>query len=468
MEVKRFKAATMKEALDMVKRELGDEAVILKSEKVAHKGLFDLVKKDMIEIVAAVDVPDVGPLTGTRPAPNREPVSSPGGNLAYFTQRNTQAEAKAAVGGSEEIVDFSDYFQQQLDQKSGQKNRMDNRSSSGDPMHEPARDRSRAQSRSAKKPDMNVRSRENAKRRASSNSTVSSLRAEISELRGMINSMSNTMALNNPMTVKDFADMPAPYAQEMMVLMQNGVERDLAKMLVGRAASGLPVAQVHNPEILQARIYEEVAGMIKTSGPIKCKKGKTKVIALVGPTGVGKTTTLAKLAANSKFLFEKNVSLISADTYRMSAIEHLNNFASVAHVPLSAVYSPDELKSSLNAQSGKDLIFIDTAGRSPRDEKHLSELKDFMETAKPDEIHLVLPANIRNRDLLESLRRFDPLGINRIVISKVDETSALGGILNIAVEVDKPISYITNGQTIPDDIDLANPKSLANLIMRAA
>jgi flagellar biosynthesis protein FlhF len=297
---------------------------------------------------------------------------------------------------------------------------------------------------------------------------IDTLKAEIRQLQATVKAMSDQMGPIHELSIREFADMPTPLAQEMMGLMEIGVEKHVARQLIEKATSSVPLESYHQKQIIRERLVQEMSRMIKTSGPISCRKGRTKVIALVGPTGVGKTTTLAKLAANSKFKCNKNVSLISADTYRMSAIEHLNTFAGIAHLPLSAVYSPDELKASLAAHRDKDLVFIDTAGRSPRDEKHLDELRAFMKSSTPDEIHLVLPANIKNRDILEAVRRFSILPIDHIVISKIDETIAPGCILNVAAETKSPISYVTNGQMIPDDIELANSEQLARMILRAA
>ncbi len=275
---------------------------------------------------------------------------------------------------------------------------------------------------------------------------LSELKTEMKELRATLSNIASRIESSDKLSTKEFADMPATLAREYMNLVESGVESHVARELIERASSAHPVDDIYHADLLHGHVRREMMKTIRTSGPIACQKGKPKVVALVGPTGVGKTTTLAKLAANSKFVFEKRVSLISADTYRMSAIEHLNTFAGIAHLPLSAVYSPAELSAALSANKDKDLVFIDTAGRSPRDARHLEELKVFMECAQPDEIHLVIPANMKNADLLDTVRRFSVLPINRIVVSKVDETSTLGTIVNIAAEV----SYIVHHQR-PDD-----------------
>jgi len=453
MRVKRFRASTMREALQMVKEELGDDAVILKSQNLERSGFFDLMKKEKVEVVAAVDVAE-DKVYKHSINERRKPM----GNLSYFKTADKQNSTASGTAGTEQKKQshsFSDLLNADL--KSNPRN---NRSGSAQFKSFDGNLQSRA-----------IRSRTDVSGAAVNTSkpfseeVILNMQEELKELRSLVKSVTGKSSLINDLSIREFADMPSTYAEQVMRLIEKGVEKHIAKMVVERAASSISVDNVHNSRKLISAIRKTMGAMIKTAGPITCKKGKTKIIALVGPTGVGKTTTLAKLAANSKFIFNKKVALISADTYRMSAIEHLNTFAGIAHLPLSAVYSPDELKASLKAQQDKDLIFIDTAGRSPRDKKYIMELKEFMDCAQPDEIHLVIPANITYMDLLEAIRRFGVLDVNRVIITKTDETVSIGSILNISTEIDNPVSYITNGQTIPDDIELAKGDRLARLIL---
>ena len=476
----------MQEALATVKREFGDEAVILKSEVLPRSGVFDLLKKDTVEVVAAVDVPVTG-LNG--PTPRKSPHSG------YYAEKFLNQSYQNASGMPAQPQTNS-LFAQALNTSLSSENQPVNQRavqspsssfvSSGKSVNKAVADSNKKTSRMRKSGAKRLKnSQTNQQSRISKTSAqlnliaknldalnqkenIETLKAEIRHLQVTVKAMSDQMAPIHELSIREFADMPTPLAQEMMGLMEIGVEKHVARQLIEKATSSIPLESYHQKQIIRERLVQEMSRMIKTSGPISCRKGRPKVVALVGPTGVGKTTTLAKLAANSKFMFNKKVSLISADTYRMSAIEHLNTFAGIAHLPLSAVYSPEELKASLAAHQDKDLVFIDTAGRSPRDEKHLDELKAFMKSSMPDEIHLVLPANIRNRDILEAVRRFSILPIDHIVISKIDETTAPGCILNVAAETDSPISYVTNGQMIPDDIELANSQQLARMILRAA
>jgi len=487
MQVKRFRASSMQEALTAVRRELGDEAVILKSEVLPRSGVFDLMKKDTVEVVAAVDVPSTG-FNG--PTPRKSP--HPGYYAEKFLNQSypnasgmpaqPQTDSLFAEALNSRLASEQPSFNQRADLYQSFLSALSGKSMKNRAAISTSKKSSRTikpGSKKLKKSSTNQQSRVSktsaqlnmiAKNLDALNrkENIDTLKAEIRQLQATVKAMSDQMGPIHELSIREFADMPTPLAQEMMGLMEIGVEKHVARQLIEKATSSVPLESYHQKQIIRERLVQEMSRMIKTSGPISCRKGQTKVIALVGPTGVGKTTTLAKLAANSKFKFNKKVSLISADTYRMSAIEHLNTFAGIAHLPLSAVYSPEELKASLAAHRDKDLVFIDTAGRSPRDEKHLDELKAFMKSSTPDEIHLVLPANIKNRDILEAVRRFSILPIDHIVISKIDETIAPGCILNVAAETKSPISYVTNGQMIPDDIKLANSEQLARMILRVA
>lgn len=485
MQVKRFRAPSMQEALAAVKRELGEEAVILKSEVLPRSGVFDLMRKDTVEVVAAIDTP----VSKQNNAPIKESSTPIGHGSGYYTERfRQQSNQKSPDLISDPYPPlmnstFSQILNQKIpgDKRTHPKTARSIKNNSGTRSHIAKLSKRKEKKHTDKKLSANeVQHLRRIERYAQLSTmttkneafkqkeSIDSLKAEVSKLQATVRAMSDQLGPINELSVREFADMPTPLAYEMLGLIESGVEKHLARELVEKATSSIPLESFHQKTVIRERLLQEMKKIIKTSGPISCRRGSSNVIALVGPTGVGKTTTLAKLAANSKFMFNKNVALISADTYRMSAIEHLNTFAGIAHLPLSAVYSPSELKAALSAHRDKDLVFIDTAGRSPMDEENLQELKKFMECAEPDEIHLVLPANVKSLDLIDTVRRFKHLPIDHIIISKIDETSTFGSVLNIAAEVESSISYITNGQTIPDDIQLANAHNLAKMILRAA
>jgi len=217
-------------------------------------------------------------------------------------------------------------------------------------------------------------------------------------------------------------------------------------------------------------ILRKLIGKISTMVKTTPKNGKinstARIIAFVGPTGVGKTTTIAKLATQAKLIDGKEVAIISADTFRIAAVEQLKTFANIAEIPFEVVYSTDEIKNAVAKFSRMDLIFIDTTGRSQRDKKNLKEIGNMLSSVEPGEVHLVLSVTTKYKDILDILEKFKTLFINRIIFTKLDETTSLGLILNVAEKVRKPISYITFGQNVPEDIEKADSRKIAKIILR--
>lgn len=218
---------------------------------------------------------------------------------------------------------------------------------------------------------------------------------------------------------------------------------------------------------MREKIAEQVEKMIPTAGPIARAKGATRphVVALIGPTGVGKTTTLAKLAANLKLRERHRVGLITLDTYRIAAVDQLRRYAEIIGAPLKVVGSADELKDAVRAMADMEFILIDTAGRSPNDKLKLNELKRLLESAKPDEVHLVLSTTASQESMELAAGQFGDVRTDKLLFTKLDEAAHLGLVLNVARKVNKPISYLTTGQDVPDDIEVGQGKRLAQLVL---
>ncbi len=200
--------------------------------------------------------------------------------------------------------------------------------------------------------------------------------------------------------------------------------------------------------------------------PIECTGGDgARVVVMVGPTGVGKTTTIAKLAANLTFIDSRQVAFITLDTYRVSAAEQLKTFADIIGVPIKVVFSPADLGEAIESYRDKDIIFIDTAGRSPYNHEHMSELHEFLDIARADETILVLSVNTASSDLLNIYHEFNRIGVDKLIFTKLDETNCYGQILNIISEIKKPVAYFTTGQNVPDDIEVPDPFKFARMVM---
>jgi flagellar biosynthesis protein FlhF len=191
---------------------------------------------------------------------------------------------------------------------------------------------------------------------------------------------------------------------------------------------------------------------------------KPTVAALIGPTGIGKTTCIAKLAVISKILKKLNVGIISIDTYRLGALDQMKILAEIADVDFEAAYKPEDMIDILSQFKKKDLIFIDTVGRSQNNKKHLLEIKSFLDQIKIQEIWLTLSSSASQKTLFDAADKFKVIGYNGLIFTKLDEAAAFGNIMNVALSFGTPIKYLTNGQVIPDDIISANSEFIANLI----
>lgn len=202
-------------------------------------------------------------------------------------------------------------------------------------------------------------------------------------------------------------------------------------------------------------------------GAIAVTPGVRTVAALVGPTGVGKTTTVAKLAANFKLRDRVNVGLITVDTYRVAAVEQLRTYAEIIDLPMHVVSSPREMRRAVQELAAMDLVLIDTAGRSPRDELKIQELKSFLGEADVDQVHLVLSLVSSARSLEQAAEKFRVVGTTALLLTKLDEAAGAGAILSAAKRIQLPISYITTGQDVPDDIEAASAPQVARRILGA-
>ncbi len=220
---------------------------------------------------------------------------------------------------------------------------------------------------------------------------------------------------------------------------------------------------VQTPEILEARVKSYVLDSIELAGPIEAGKERSRIVVLVGPTGVGKTTTIAKLAASFGILQKKRVELFTIDSYRIAAIEQLGKYAELMQLPFTVINSREEFKTAV-MNSKSELIFVDTVGRSQRNNLGLAELRDILDGAKVEmDVHLVLSATTKFRDAIDIVTRFRQLMYGKVIISKLDETNTIGSVIS-ALQGGMKLSYFTTGQSVPDDIEIAHKEKLFEMI----
>ncbi len=385
-----------------IKMDLGPDAVILHSRTFKRGGIFGFFGKEQVEVLAAIDTPE-------RP----------------FTLRpSAPAAPPTPAAPPEPVVRVAEA-----------------------PARAPA----------PQEPRIEMAATIPIASRGAENAELAEIREAVGEVKQILS------------TVKTQLDLPraagaAPWPEKWQPFYERMVASELDPSLIQTLMTRLQ--QESEVEAGVRALESTIEEWLKGGGPIQTATGSgPTIVALVGPTGVGKTTTIAKLAANFRLLAQKDVGLITIDTYRVAAVEQLRTYGDIIGIPVEVVLTPSALKQALDRFQNKDLVLIDTAGRSPTNRMHLNELKGFLDFPHPKEVHLVLSATTNRANLQKVVEAFTPVGIDRLAFTKIDESVAFGGLVSTAYALGKPLSYLTTGQSVPDDIREADPRAIAKSLI---
>lgn len=216
-----------------------------------------------------------------------------------------------------------------------------------------------------------------------------------------------------------------------------------------------------------ANVYQKIVLKLGNAEVINFETPCTKFVFFIGPTGVGKTTTIAKIASSMKLRSNLKVAMVTLDTYRIAAVEQLRTYANILNIPLSVVYSSDELEHIKREYAEYDIVLIDTAGRSHRNDEQVDDIHKMIELfpSTMREVYLVLSATTKYKDMVHITERYKKVSDYSLVFTKLDETVSVGNILNIRMLTQAPLSYITWGQNVPDDIGKVNPQKIAKQLL---
>ncbi len=437
MLVKTFQAPTMAEALRQVKAELGPDAMILSTKKEKQGGILGFFSKQVVKVTAAIDPHRPAPPPPVvRERPERERTAK------EEFENSMLAPLARELKDLREKVELMSRREEELRQR----------------QHE-------QESRQPKDGDTGI--------------NLNNIpRQDLEEIKKLL---LTTLTRNQEGAIRSvhwpdaeqpaaqMHQMPSPVALEDVVpelrkeLEKQGIAPDLQGKIL-EVVNTLPPGQ--GEESLKGRLGQAFGRLIGFAGTLRMKKNAPRIMALVGPTGVGKTTTTAKLAAMYALNRGNKVALITMDIFRVGAVEQLKTYTKIMGIPLEVASTPKELERAVERHGDCDLILIDTAGRSHKDTEKLEEMKLFLETTIQSDIYLCLSATTKDRELEEILNRFSIFPISKVVFTKLDECESVGCIINLLLKANLQIAYFTTGQRVPEDIEVATSDKLADLILK--
>lgn len=419
MNLHTFKARTMAEALSQVKSVMGHDAVILHARTYQRRRWLGIRRDEIVEITAGKDV---------KIAPRRTPqtnayLRAASGGVAARNPSRATANLPTDGSISSAVMSGGQVGLQGV-------------------------------------PSMATKGRQLLETAGGNAALMLSLSKEMDGLKTMVRDLVTTTRRQQSPGVPD--ELFNHYLQ----LVENQVAEEIAVDLIKSLHRTIRPEHFVQSEFVCEKIAQQIEKMLPISGPIRRTRANgAHVVALVGPTGVGKTTTIAKLAANLKLREHHRVGLITLDTYRIAAIDQLKKYADIIGSPLKVVATPEDLRQSVQAMQNCDFILIDTAGRSPNDTLKINELRTFIAAAAPDEVHLVLSTTSSQKCIELAVSRFSNVQIDKIIFTKLDEAAHVGVVLNVVHKVNKALSYVTTGQDVPDDIEVGRGRQLAQRIM---
>lgn len=412
MRVKKYIVDSMSDALEQIRSELGKDAIILNTKPVKTGGFLGMFRKKQIEVIAAIDPnsekqrPRRVDAARTMPSPSLVPtVSPPIEVVPVSTVDSGKKESEA--------VDFSSILQQKV-----------------------------VQENIAPAPEVNVQV----------------LTKEIGDMR--------TMLWKLMMTDEKASAMPPVFMTIRQRLQKQEVEDDIIVSLFERVMKHLSPEELGQETKVWAEVSKQLTAWMDESqsaqGPLS---QQATFVSFVGPTGVGKTTTLAKLAAASVLQHKRKVGMITSDTYRIAAVEQLKTYANILNVPLKVIYAAEELPQTIERLTGCDLIFMDTAGRNYRNKEYVEEVNNLLVAHQPIETFLVVSLTAKYEDIQAVAESFRHVPIQKVIFTKVDETRSYGAIVNLVLKRKLSLSYFANGQNVPDDIEQATSERVVSLVL---
>jgi flagellar biosynthesis protein FlhF len=477
MKTKKIIADTMPLALKMVRQQLGDNAIIVNTRSIKTGGVLGLFRKQKYEVTAySIDtesvLPDrpfiIEPKKGLQPQAmlqtEKEPAvmkptekqltdKQPFEKITMGVQPtrippSTPTEVKHTETNKEVENNISSYSQnpQKLYNfyaKSAKVEEVTSSSKITEPVESP------------------LKVLDPVEEEANLSTTTEQNEPLLDEIKHMRKMMTQFL-LNNP----DSKSLPSGLGKWMNHLKAQGVTDEVSEYIISCLMKKFDSLSGVSEDEIKGELEQVILGILQKRIPeSQTISERTRIINIVGPTGVGKTTSIAKLATEQILKQKRRVAIITTDVYRIGAVEQLKTYAGILNVPIEVVRSPEELQLALMKLKSYDLIYVDTAGRNYKEIKYLESVNEFLKQPIESENYLALSLTTKYEDLQLLLERFLFSPVKKIIFTKFDETSSYGTILNIAYHFPYQIAYITNGQSVPEDIIATDPALLTSYLL---
>lgn len=442
VKLKVFQAKSMAEAMSLVKKDLGKDAVILHTRSFKVGGFLGFGGRPRVEVTATSDAAVLQPeflrQRSKQPVPSQQPIQS---------TPSTKSPASPAAAPTRPATSFI--------------------ASAYAAPRQPSQPQ--APQPAAINPEPKPIPREPAPTPAPAATPAPSITPpdfsrHVAELRDLVGHLSQLSA---------GAPLPASLHDAHTRLLRADIDPRLVGQLIWSIRDTLGPDELRSDDVINHALVRRLEKLLPKAAdltlPPRPADGRPLTIALIGPTGVGKTTTVAKLAAAFKIRHGLRVGLITADTYRIAAVEQLRTYASIIGLPLKVALTRSDIEQALLELADCQVILIDTAGRSPGDESKLAELQDYLSAAKPHQTHLLLSGVLGKRSLQHAAQAYGRLRPDHILLTKLDEAASLGALLELAHFLPAAkLSYFTTGQEVPDDIEQGCPRRLARCIIESS
>jgi len=293
---------------------------------------------------------------------------------------------------------------------------------------------------------------------------IDDLKTDIKEVKKLLSELYLDTKVRQSKKNEIDSSMPLPLKKYYDRLYEMEIDPDIIDMLINNVKNSISDADLNDSAILYETLKKEIVSFVNDTEPILLPN-KNNIVAFVGPTGVGKTTTIAKLATHFSLYKNKKVALLTADTFRVGAIEQLQHYGDLLEIPVHVIHRQEDVKEILAELKDYDLLLVDTMGFNPNDRMKIKRLKGLLDALNPDDVYVVISAATKNRDLIDILNNYRELSYNKIIITKFDETKSYGVILNALKVGNCKLSYFTMGQNVPDDIELPSAGKIASMIL---